>query len=178
MSTAPTSDLAERSSLATCWRLDPVGSKAEFRVPHFWGLVTVGGHFDRIDGVLDIDENGQRQIELTIDAASLDTGIRKRDKHLRSADFFDAERNPEVRFHSTRISDPGDGPLRVDGELVAAGNRVALSLEPTLEQSDGQLRIDTSTLVDQRQLGMTWSPLGMTRTPVTLHVHALLRRER
>ncbi len=101
-----------------------------------------------------------------------------RDRHLRAADFFDAEQNPEVRFHSTRISDAGDGRLRVEGELVAAGNRVLLSLEPTIQQGDDQLQIDASTLLDQHQLGMTWSPLGMTRTPVTLHVHALLRRER
>ncbi|MGI8716011.1 MAG: YceI family protein [Solirubrobacteraceae bacterium] len=178
MSTAPITGRAERSSAATRWRLDPAGSRAEFRVPHFWGFVTVKGHFSGLDGWLDVDENGQREIELTIDATSVHTGNPMRDRHLRASDFFDAEHNPEVRFHSTSVSDPGDGPLCVEGELVAAGHRVALSLEPTLQQSDVQLRIDASAVLDQHQLGMTWSPLGMTRTPVTLHVHALLRRER
>lgn len=178
MSITPTIDRAERSSAATRWRLDPTGSKAEFRVPHFWGLITVRGHFDGLDGWLEVDHSGRRRIELTIDATSVHTGNPMRDRHLRAADFFDAEHNPEVQFHSTRISDPGDGRLRVEGKLVAAGHRVTLSLEPTLEQGDDQLQIDASTLLDQHQLGMTWSPLGMTRTPVTLHVHALLRRER
>ncbi len=174
----PITDRGDRSSAPSRWRLDPAGSKAEFRVRHFWGLVTVTGHFDRLDGWLDIDESGQQRMELIIDAASLDTGNRKRDAHLRSAEFFDIEHNPEVRFHSTSVSDPGDGSLRVEGELSAAGNRVALDLQPTFKQTDDQLQIDASTAVDQRQLGMTWSPLGAARTPATLNVHARLRRER
>lgn len=76
MSTTPTTDRAERLSAATRWRLDPAGSQAEFRVPHFWGLSTVKGHFDRLDGWLEVGHSGRRRIELT-------------------------ECNPEVRFHST-----------------------------------------------------------------------------
>lgn len=178
MSTTGITDRAERSSATTRWRLDLAGSTAEFRVPHFWGLVTVKGHFGGLDGWLEVDHSGRRRIELTIDATSVHTGNPMRDRHLRAADFFDAERNPEVRFHSTRISDPADGPLRVEGELVAAGNRVALDLEPTLQESDDQLQIDAIILLDIHELGMTWSPLGMIRTLVALHVHALLRRER
>lgn len=177
MNTTLIADRTEGSSAATRWRLDPAGSKAEFRVPHFWGLVTVKGHFGHLDGWLNVDETGRRRMELTIDAASLDTGNPQRDKHLRSADFFDAEHNPEVRFHSTSVRDLGNGLLRVEGELVAAGLCVALDLQASLERSDGQLQIDASTVLDQRQLGMTWSPLGIARTPATLHVHALLRRE-
>ena len=168
---------SERSS-TTRWRLDPNRSAAEFRVPHFWGLITVKGHFDRFDGWLDIDESGRRRIELTIDAASLHTGNPMRDRHLRGADFFDVQRNPEVRFRSTTIGGAGERTLRVRGELEMAGHRVALTLQPTIEQHDEQLEIDARTPLDQRQLGMTWSPLGMTRAPVALHVHALLRRER
>ena len=177
MPTTTHPDPAETPSATTRWRLDQSGSKAEFRVPHFWGLVTVKGHFSRLDGWLDIDDDGRRRIELTIAAASLDTGNRKRDRHLRSADFFDTEHSSEVRFESTSVSDSGDGALFVAGELAAAGHRVALELQPSLEQSDEQLIIDVSTVLDQRRLGMTWSPLGMTRTPVTLHVHGLLRRD-
>ena len=119
----------------------------------------------------------QRQITLTIDAASLHTGSSKRDKHLRSAAFFDTQNHPEVRFRSTSVSDAGEDRLRVEGVLEAAGERVALRLEPTIHQTDDQLDIEATTTVDQRLLGMTWSPLGMTRTPATLIVHARLRRE-
>jgi polyisoprenoid-binding protein YceI len=163
----------------TSWRLDPEGSIAEFRVPHFWGLVTVKGRFDRLDGRLDTDDhNAQQRIELTIDAASLTTRNRRRDRHLRSADFFDVDHYPEVRFRSTAIEPAGDDSLTVDGVLTAAAGHVALELEPTVARSGEELTIDVRTTIDQRQLGITWSPLGMTRAPVTVHVHAVLRPER
>lgn len=160
------------------WRLDPAHSTAEFRVPNFWGLVKVKGRFDRLSGWLEITEQGERRLELTIDTSSLNTGNGKRDEHLRSADFFDAQRYPEVRFVSSSVSDPVDGRVQVEGELLAAGHRVVLELQPTLRQSADRLQVDASTTLDQRELGMTWSPFGMTRTPATLTVHADLTPER
>jgi polyisoprenoid-binding protein YceI len=167
-----------RQSLAdTCWRLDPSASSATFRVPHFWGIVTVKGRFDRLDGYLELDERQQRQMTLTIDAASLYTGNKRRDKHLRSGDFFDTDRYPEVCFRSTSVSDIAEHRMRVEGRLEACGEAVAMTLEPTIHQTRDQLEIDVTTTVDQRRLGMTWSPLAMTRSPVTLKVHASLRRQ-
>jgi polyisoprenoid-binding protein YceI len=162
---------------ATRWRLERAHSGAEFRVPHFWGLVKVKGHFDRLDGRFEIDQGGNRRLELIIDAASLNTGNRRRDEHLRSADFFNAQQHPEVRFHSVSVSDAGDGRLHVDGQLMAAGKSVPLELDATVEEADEQLQIEAGTSLDQRQLGMTWSPLGIVKTPSTLTVRARLRRE-
>jgi polyisoprenoid-binding protein YceI len=159
------------------WRLDPSASTAEFRVPHFWGLITVKGGFKRLDGYLEVDDHGRRQLTLTIDATSIHTGIGQRDKHLRSGDFFDTDNHPEVRYRSTEVSDIADDRLRVEGVLEGAGEHVSLTLEPTIRQTDDQLEVDVTTSVDQRQLGMTWSPLAMTRFPVTLTVHASLRRQ-
>jgi polyisoprenoid-binding protein YceI len=177
MNTHPITDQAQDHLPVTRWRLDPAASTARFQVPHFWGLVTVKGHFERLDGSLEIDDDQQRRLTLTIDAASLHTRSGKRDKHLRSADFFDTQNHPEVRFRSTSVSDSGEDRLRVEGELEVAGRRVLLRLEPTIHQTGHQLEMEVATTVDQRLLGMTWSPLGMTRTPATLTVHARLRRE-
>jgi len=116
-------------------------------------------------------------MKLTIDAASLHTGNRKRDKHLRSAAFFDTQNHPGMQFRSTSVSDAGEDRLRVGGELEVAGARVPLTLEPTIQQTNDQLDIRATTTVDQRKLGMTWSPLGMTRTPATLTIHVRLRPE-
>ena len=66
-----------------------------------------------------MDDNGSRRLELLIDAASVNTGNRKRDEHLRSADFFETERHPDVHFASSQVSDDGDGQLHVRGELLA-----------------------------------------------------------
>jgi polyisoprenoid-binding protein YceI len=162
----------------TRWRLDPSGSSAEFRVPNFWGLASDKGRFQRLDGWLEVHDDHQWRMELTLDAASLDTGNRRRDRHLRSATFFDVQHHPEVRFRSTSVNDHGGGRLHVDGELEAAGGRARLQVEVTLKHADGRLDLDAAATVDQRQLGMTFSPLGMVRTPTALNVHARLRRER
>jgi polyisoprenoid-binding protein YceI len=178
MKTTHIPDRVDAPPGTTQWTLDPANSKAEFRVPHLWGAWTVKGHFDRLDGELEVDDSGRRSIQLTLDAASVHTGNRRRDRHLRSSDFFDADPHPEVRFDSTSVSDVGDGILGVVGQLSAAGKRITLHLQPTVEHSGDQLQLDATALVDQRELGMTWSPLGMTRAPVLVHVRALLLRER
>ena len=176
MPTTPTR--SDDATATSSWRLDLTESIAEFRVPHFWGLLTVKGRFGRLDGRLDGDHNGPRRIELTIDAASVSTGNRRRDRHLRSADFFDVDHYPELSFRSTAIRPAGNGSLHVAGQLTAAAGRVALELDPTVAQTGDELWVDVRTTIDQRELGITWSPLGMTRAPVTVHIHARLRPER
>lgn len=172
-----TDTLRQASGRPGRWRLAAADSTAEFRVPHFWGLITVRGRFQSLDGWLEIDEDGARQIELRIDASSVRTGNPMRNRHLRGADFFDVANHPEIRFRSTRVTGADEGVHKVAGELAAAGHQVPLELEASLTQWPGQLRIDVSTQLDQRLLGISWSPLGMTRTPVTLKVSALMRPE-
>jgi polyisoprenoid-binding protein YceI len=165
-----------RSIPGARWDLDPVSSTAEFRVPHFWRLITVKGHFTRLDGHLELTDDRVDQMELTIDATSVHTGIPSRDKHLRSGDFFDTERHPVVRFRSDSVAEIAEDRVRVQGHLDAAGERVGLTLEAAIRQTGDTMTVDARTTIDQRELGMTWSPLGMTRRPVTLTVHASLRR--
>ena|SRR5689334_8529384 len=114
---------------------------------------------------------------LALDADSLDTGNPRRDKHLRSPDFFDVARSPEVRFLSRGASENGDGRLHVEGELEAAGGHIPLEVEVSFEQADDRLEIDATATVDHRRLGMTWSPLGVIRTPTAVRVHARLHPE-
>jgi polyisoprenoid-binding protein YceI len=153
------------------WRLDPSRSAVEFKTGWMWGLVTVGGRFERFEGELDLNE--QPAVTLTIEAASLDTGKDKRDTHLRSLDFFDAEHHPEVRFYSGDASLAGE-TLHVRGQLRAAGRTVPLELDATVRRSDGGLVIEAATEIDQRELGMTWNPLWMVRTPSKLFVRGWL----
>src|SRR3954468_22045378 len=80
------------------WQLDPTRSSVEFHVRHFYGLMTVKGEFADYDGTLDL--GAEPAVELTLQAASLDTNMAKRDEHLRSRDFFDVENHPQVRFIS------------------------------------------------------------------------------
>lgn len=110
------------------WRLDPERSSVEFHVRHFYGLVTVKGHFDRYEGTL--DQGARPAIQLTIEAASLDTGNARRDKHLRSPEFFDAERQPQVSFVSDSAVLDGE-KLKLRGSLpVRQGDPARLRRRP------------------------------------------------
>ena len=97
------------AGLATgAWRLDPARSSVEFHVRHFYGLITVTGRFDRYWGSLDL--SARPAVELVIEADSLDTKVRKRDKHLRSGDFFDVDNHPDVRFAADTVTLDGSQP--------------------------------------------------------------------
>lgn len=158
----------------TRWRIDPARSSMEFRTPTFWGLVTVKGHFERYDGTLDLRR--QPAIDLTIEADSLDTQNKMRDKHLRAVEFFDAEHHPTVRFVSDASKLEGER-LTVRGQLHAGGHSKPIELAARARRVGNELEVDTTTYVDQHDLGMTHSPLGMIRTPSELVVHGRLVRD-
>jgi polyisoprenoid-binding protein YceI len=156
------------------WVLDPARSTVEFRVRNWWGLTTVVGHFSRFDGSYTVGPNRQA-VDLIVDAASLETGNRRRNEHLRSKDFFDIEPHPHVSFTANDVTHAGNNTLCVHGELEAAGKKVSLWFEAAVRELDEELELEATTRVDQRLLGMTWSPLGMVLSPATLHVKARLR---
>lgn len=157
------------------WRLDRDRSSVEFRVPHFWGVVTVKGHFGRFRGTLDLQ--AEPAVRLTIKAESLDTGNRRRDRHLRSADFFDVEHHPQLWFVSDSVSVHGD-VLKVQGALHARGNHIPLEVDARVRPVHGGLTIEAEARACHRDLGMTWSPLKMTRPYSTLAVTGRLIRGR
>ena len=164
----------ERAVAPARWSVDRDETSVDFAVKTFWGLATVRGRFDRFDGSYEVGPDGTR-IELTIDADSLDTGNKTRDKHLRSTDFFGVAEHPELRFTSTRVRDAHDGTLEVEGDLEAGGKVVPLEFDATVKQVDDALEVEATTTVDQQRLGMSSGQLGMIRRPATLHVKALLK---
>ena len=153
------------------WQLDPQRSSVEFRVGHFWGLGTVKGHFDDYEGRLDL--SADPAIELTIDAANVQTGNPKRDQHLRSAEFFDAENHPSVQFVSNSVVLRGD-TLRVRGYLFARDQSIPLELDARVRRVNGELEIEAAASAPHRELGMTWNPLGMIPPHSELHVTGYL----
>jgi polyisoprenoid-binding protein YceI len=174
MTTATDND--QKTAVPMRWALDSDGTSVDFAVKTLWGLGTVHGRFDHFDGSYEVGPDGTRKIQLTIDADSLETGNGMRDKHLRSADFFDVAEHPQVRFTSSQVVDVGGGKLRVTGELEAAGTTVPVALDATMRQADHGLQVEATTTVDHRQLGMSSGLLGMIRLPATLHVKARLSR--
>jgi polyisoprenoid-binding protein YceI len=166
-----TSAALSEETLRRSWEIDPRRSSIGFRVRSMWGLVTVSGYFDDYSGELDL--SAAPAIELTIEAASVNTGNPRRDQHLRSSDFFDAENHPRVRFVSDRVRLRG-GTLEVTGSLSACGNAIPLELEAQVRHHDGGLELVSTTTVRHRELGMTWSPLGVISPRSELIVRAHL----
>jgi polyisoprenoid-binding protein YceI len=168
--TVPIADTADGLATGT-WRLDPARSSVEFNVRHFYGLMTVKGHFDSYRGSLDL--SARPAVELVIDADSLNTKQKQRDKHLRSDDFFDVANHPQVRFESDTATLEGN-TLEASGRLHAAGKHIPLHVDATITPVDGDFEIEATALADHRELGMTWSPIGITRAPSKLIVRGRL----
>ena len=158
-------------TIAGSWQVDPQRSSVEFRVGNFWGLATVQGHFGDYQGRLDL--GADPAIELAIDAASLDTGNSKRDEHLRSTDFFDAEHHPRIQFLSQSVEPQGD-TLKVRGRLSVRDSSIPVELDAHVREVDGELEIEAAATASHRELGMTWSPLRMIRPRTELLVRAHL----
>lgn len=155
------------------WRLDPARSSVEFHVRHFYGLVTVKGRFDRYQGTLDL--SAHPAVELVIEADSLDTKRKQRDKHLRSEDFFDVANHPRVRFEADSATFAGD-TLTARGQLHAAGKHIQLDVDATITPAGDEFEIEADALADHRELGMTWSPMGILRAPSKLIIRGRLVR--
>jgi polyisoprenoid-binding protein YceI len=152
----------------TTWNIDPVHSVAEFKVKHMM-ISNVKGQFTGITGVLNLDEGDitNSHVEATIDAASINTRDPQRDGHLKSADFFDAEKFPTLSFKSTHVSRAANGELSIDGDLSIHGvtRKVTFEVEgPSAPAKDpwGNTRIGLSamTKINRKDFGLVWnSPL-------------------
>ena len=96
---------APEVTAATTWNIDPVHSHAEFKVRHMM-ISNVKGEFKGVTGTLNLNgaDLTKSGVEISIDAATISTGEAQRDAHLKSADFFDAERFPTLNFKSNRVA--------------------------------------------------------------------------
>ena len=98
------------------YAIDATHSNVEFAVKHMM-ITTVKGRFADVQGTVELPESGQPTVDVTIAAASIDTRVDARDNHLRSADFFDVEKFPTLRFVSTK-AERTDGGYRLSGDLT------------------------------------------------------------
>ena len=100
------------------WNLDKTHSKIQFSARHLV-ISEVAGHFNNFDiNFSTSDDLTESEIEVAIDVKSIDTGISDRDNHLRSADFFDVENFPQIKFTSTKVEKVNDEKYKLIGELT------------------------------------------------------------
>jgi len=120
------------------WSVDPAHSSVGFSVKHL-GIATVRGKFEDFEGTLVIGEGDETARAYgTVQGVSINTGDAGRDEHLRSADFFGVEQNPELRFESTQITPVDDETFEIAGDLTMNGvtNPITLTAEVQGEETD------------------------------------------
>lgn len=149
----------------TSWRIDPKHSSAQFSVKHLM-ISTVRGEFHGLDGVIFFDDNdiSKSKVEVTIDANSVDTREPDRDKHLKSADFFDTTKYPTITFKSSKVEQVSADKLKVTGDLTMHGvtKTVVLDVQrPTAAIKDpwGMQRsaVSASTKINRQDFGVKWN---------------------
>ncbi len=153
------------NSSQTTWNLDPAHSAAEFKVKHMM-ISNVKGSFRALSGVLNLDEADVTgsSVEAFLPVATLSTGDEQRDGHLKSADFFDAEKFPTITFKSNEVKRTGEGEYAVTGDLTLRGvtKPVTFAVEgPSAPGKDpwGNLRIGltATTRINRKDFGLTWN---------------------
>lgn len=149
----------------TTWKIDPAHSSAEFKVKHLM-ISNVKGKFSGLDGVLTLDPAGHTlsAVEASIPVATISTGDDQRDAHLKSADFFDAEKFPVFNFKSTAVRKVAEGELAVTGDLTIHGvtRPVTFAVEGPSEPAKdpwGNVRVGLSatTKISRKDFGLTWN---------------------
>jgi polyisoprenoid-binding protein YceI len=155
------SALATTIPAGTTWTADPVHSTAGFSVKHMV-VSTFRGRFEDFGATLTAAEDGALRLEGRVRADSIVVKDENLAAHLRSADFFDTDRHPEITFASTLVQE-ADGGLVVEGELTIKGHthplRARGSLTAPLETLGGVVKagLDLEATVDRREYGLDWN---------------------
>jgi len=152
-------------AVASTWNIDPDHSNLGFKIKHLM-VSNVKGNFEKYSGTVEINDKDitKSKVEVTIDTSSVNTNVKKRDDHLRSADFFDVAKYPTMAFVSKKVAVAGQDKLTVTGDFTLHGvtKEVVLDLEgPTGESKDpwGNIRkgATATTKINRKDYGLTWN---------------------
>jgi polyisoprenoid-binding protein YceI len=157
--------LAAVSAFATDYKIDTAHSSAQFAVAHL-GISKTKGEFGDVQGTVVYDPANPKasRVEAVIDVKSIDTQDEKRDSHLKSADFFDVEKFPTMRFVSTKVEKAGGNRLKVTGNLTI--KNVTKSVVLSIDNVSGEVKdpwggtrraSSATTSINRKDFGMTWN---------------------
>jgi polyisoprenoid-binding protein YceI len=146
------------------YAIDKGHSQAGFSVRHL-GISKVPGRFTDFEGTVDVDQAKPEasKVEFTIKAASIDTNEANRDKHLRSADFFDVEKFPTITFKSTKVVSKGKDKYDVTGSFTLHGVTKEITLPVTVlgfvKDPWGNQRVgfETAITLNRKDYGLVWN---------------------
>jgi len=150
---------------AATWEFDPAHTGVHFKVRHLM-ISSVRGEFEKVSGKIVYDEADvtKSSADITIDAASVNTRVEKRDADLRSPNFLDVAKHPTIAFKSKRVEKTGDGTLKMTGDLTIRGvtKEVVLTVEgptPAIKDPGGNTRVggQASTKINRKDFGLLWN---------------------
>jgi polyisoprenoid-binding protein YceI len=170
-------ELLRDGKLAGSWTLDSAKSEIGLKSKSMWGLVPVKGVFREVAGSGTVSAAGDVAGTITVAAGSIDTKMKKRDEHLRSADFFDVANTPDITFAVEQVTPSGEG-VTVTGALTVRGRTRPASFAARVSGFDGaQVELDGAIEVNRADFGLTWNQLGMSSVHNTITVHAVFTRQ-
>jgi polyisoprenoid-binding protein YceI len=152
------------SSHADTYELDPAHTSIGFTIRHLV-ISKVKGRFDKFSGTVELDAKSKPTVtaaSATIETASINTAIEKRDNHLRSADFFDAEKFPHITFVGKKVAQQGDKSV-VTGTLTMHGVSKEIALPFTVNGpitdpwGKSRIGIEAKTTLNRKDFGLTWN---------------------
>jgi polyisoprenoid-binding protein YceI len=162
---------------AGSWTLDASRSQVLLKSKSMWGLVPVKGVFRQVSGAGTVSSAGEVTGTVTVAAASVDTGNKKRDDHLRSADFFDVANHPAITFTVDQVRPSGAG-VTVSGQLSVHDRTRPASFDAQVSRLDGdEVHLDGELLVNRADFGLTWNQMGMASLSNTITIHAVFTRQ-
>ena len=166
MSTTTATAASTSAPALTTWKIDPAHSQAEFAIRHLM-ISTVKGRFGVVNGTVVTDESdlAKSKIEASIDVSSIHTHEPQRDAHLKSADFFNAEKYPTIDFRGTRITDVASdkSEFKLIGDLSIHGVTREVSLQVTSEGrgkdpwGGERAGFSAHTRIKRSEFGLTWN---------------------
>jgi polyisoprenoid-binding protein YceI len=156
------------------WVLDP-GQSAVRLTNKSMGLVSVTGVFREVRGSGAVGPDGTVRGTLTVAAASVDTRNARRDRHLRSADFFDSDHHPDITFTADGIRASGQG-VTVTGALTVRDRTRPLSFEAVASRQGDEIRLDAEVGLNRADFGLTWNLLGLVSMHTTVGIRAVFTR--
>ncbi len=164
------------AALTGTWTLDTSKSTVGLRSKSMWGLAPVKGVFRQVSGQGTVSPAGDVNGTVTVSAASIDTKMKKRDTHLRSADFFDSDTYPNITF-TVNQARPSEQGVTVSGSLTVRDRTRSVTFDATPSAvSDSELSLDAEVQVNRADFGLTWNQMGMASMHNTITVHAVFTR--
>ncbi|MDQ0592804.1 polyisoprenoid-binding protein YceI [Chryseobacterium ginsenosidimutans] len=151
----------------TAWQVDPMHSSVNFNIKHM-GISFVQGRFDKFDGKVATKGNNLDNAEFSfqVNVSTINTGVDMRDKHLKSADFFDAEKFPNMTFESTSITKDKNNSYVLKGKLTIKDVTKEISVPVTFggiaknQQGKEVLGFQTTFKVNRLDYNIKYDPTG------------------